>query len=142
MFADCEGEGDAEVGEVKTVKHGILHDYDLRANREKAAQGQTCVVCEAFPVTYQWSDYSGEAMCTQCGCPYQLKWGTVEQRQERAYPYLSVKEEWIHVLREYYDETHKFACLGLMMNISPEHAAFNTWAANRHPELFMEVADA
>lgn len=52
-------------------KQGILHDYDLRANREPTAKDNTCVVCGAHPVTYQWSDLSGEAMCTRCGCPYQ-----------------------------------------------------------------------
>lgn len=61
---------------------GILKDYDLMANAEPSAKAQRCVTCGADPVCYQWSDLSGEGMCTACGTPYQLKWGSDVQEIE------------------------------------------------------------
>ena len=55
-----------------SVKQGILHDYDLLANQEESTHkyrvhgGTQCYICEVNPVTFQWSDYSGQAMCTRC----------------------------------------------------------------------------
>lgn len=110
-----------------TPKDGLLHDYDLRANAEPSATDQTCVVCGAHPVTYQWSDYSGEAMCSRCGTPYQLKWGNDQQQTEGRYPYLGLKETWVPVVRRYFQETGKFACLGTMLGPKPGLRDFYDW---------------
>lgn len=96
------------------AKAGILHDYDLMANREQSAQEQECVVCGQSPMSFQWSDYSGEAMCRKCGTPYQLKWGSDEQKEEGDYPYLNLRPSWVPIVREYHGETGAFACLGTM----------------------------
>lgn len=117
------------------AKCGILHDYDLAANCEPSAQQQTCVTCGAAPITYQWSDYSGEAMCTKCGTPYQLKWGSDEQRADGKYPYLLLREEFVHVLREYHTETGRFVCLGTMLGPKPGYAEFVEWCRVKHPEV-------
>lgn len=117
------------------AKQGIIHDYDLHANLEPAARGQTCLVCGVEPVGYQWSDYSGEAMCTRCGAPYQLKWGTEAQKREGAYPYLRLKAEWVPVFREYFAETGRWTCLGWMMGPRPGLAEFYEWVEVHHPEL-------
>jgi len=116
-------------------KLGILHDYDLQANKEDSAQQQTCFVCGTSPMAFQWSDYSGEAMCTQCGCCYQLKWGTSKQRKEAKYPYLNMRKEWLPILKEYWKETHKFVCHGLMMGDSPGLAEFYEWVKKNHKEM-------
>lgn len=122
-------------------KYGILHDYDLMANEEPSTQGQTCVVCGVHPVGYQWSDYSGEAMCRQCGAPYQLKWGTDEQRKEGKYPYVNLKQKWIPVVRRYFDETHQFTCHGIMIIRSrPGLREFNKWVDAHKTD--QDVADA
>ncbi len=119
-----------------TPKMGILHDYDLMANAEPSAQkDNTCIVCGSTPVSYQWSDYSGEAMCRKCGTPYQLKWGTGEQQKESNYPYCRLKPEFIAVLKEYYQETKRFTCLGWMMGgPQPGYAAFVSWLKVHHSE--------
>lgn len=119
-------------------KQGILHDYDLMANREESARGNTCVVCAADPASYQWSCYSGEAMCRQCGTPYQLKWGSDEQVAEGAYPYLNLADKWVPVVREYYEETGRFTCLGTMLGPRPGLSAFAAWARERYPDLFAD----
>jgi len=115
-------------------KVGILHDYDLMANREQSAIKVTCAICGASPMTFQWSDYSGEAMCTQCGCPYQLKWGSDEQRREDSYPYLNLQDEFLPIAKEYWDENHKFVCYGLMMGPRPGMDELIEWAEKYHPE--------
>ena len=116
-------------------KLGILHDYDLQANKEQSAEHQTCVVCGASPMTFQWSDLSGEAMCTQCGCAYQLKWGAEERRKEGKYPYVNIKSEWLPILKEYWKETHKFVCHGMMMGRRPGAKEFQEWVESNHKEM-------
>lgn len=109
------------------AKMGIESDYDLMANREQSAQQQKCAVCDASPVTFRWSDYSGEAMCVRCGCPYQLKWGSEEQQAKGAYPYMQLRPEVVPVIRRYFAETGRFTTLGLMMGPSPGLAELNDW---------------
>lgn len=100
-------------------KSGILHDYDLHANAEPSAQSQKCMVCDAEPMAFQWSDYHGEGMCTRCGTPYQLRAGSDEMVKEGAYPYLNLKPEWVAVVRRYYEETKCFTYLGSMVGGTP-----------------------
>ncbi len=116
------------------AKLGILHDYDLMANAEQSAQEHTCVVCLESPTRFQWSDYSGEGMCQRCGTPYQLKWGSSEQKTEGRYPYLSVKDEWVPVLRRYYEETGKWVCHGMMLNGHPTRGEFGQWVDDNKAE--------
>lgn len=118
------------------AKAGILHDYDLHANLEPSAKGQTCVVCRADPVEYQWSDYSGEAMCRTCGAVYQLKWGSEEQRAEGDYPYFKLRDELIEPLRAYHEETGRWTCLGMMMGPRPGLDAFADWLETERPDVY------
>lgn len=116
-------------------KQGILHDYDLLANDEKTAHGNKCHVCDAHPAYYQWSDYSGEGMCTECGCPYQLKWGTDEHKKKNDYPYLNLKEDFIPIAKEYWLQTKQFVCYGVMMSSSmPGRNELDDWLKEHHPE--------
>lgn len=117
------------------AKNGILHDYDLMANAEESASGHKCACCDAHPMTFQWSDYSGEAMCMRCGTPYQLKWGTNEQQAEGKYPYLSLKPEYVPIVREYFAATGRWTCLGAMLGPRPGLAEFYEWLDIHHPEL-------
>ncbi len=125
------------------AKAGILHDYDLIANVEKSAQRDdvTCPICDDSQPKYQWSDYSGEAMCMKCGCPFQLKWGTDEQREEGNYPYIKLLAEWIPTIREYYQETKAWTCLGAMLGARPGLAEFDGWVEKNHPELLDDKND-
>ncbi|MFA5573071.1 MAG: hypothetical protein WDA42_08175 [Candidatus Bathyarchaeia archaeon] len=97
------------------------------ANQEQSAKNNTCVICDTTPVIYQWSDYHGEAMCSRCGCPYQLKGGSKEQEAEGKYPYLNLREDFLPIAREYWEETKKFVCYGLMLGRAPGRAEFNEW---------------
>lgn len=117
------------------VKMGIRTDYDLAANAEVSAQNNTCELCGASPVSYQWSDCPGEAMCTQCGCPYQLKWGTERQEKEGKYPYQNLSEKFLAVAREYWQEKKKFVCHGYVFGSNPVGLAeFVEWLKECHPE--------
>lgn len=115
-------------------KRGILNDYDLMANMEDSAENQTCAICGASPMRFQWSDLSGEAMCTKCGCPYKLKWGTDEQKEEGNYPYLNLKEEFIPIAKEYWEETHKFVCYGWMLGQRPGTKELLNWMKEHYPD--------
>lgn len=117
---------------------GFIHDYDLRANDEPSARGVTCAVCDAFPVLFQWSDLSGEAMCHQCGCPYQLKWGTPEQGAEGKYPYLKFKKEFVPIAREFWSEKQCFVTFGTMLCGAENISVFNSWLREKHPEWIEE----
>ncbi len=117
-----------------SAKAGILHDYDLMANAEPSAHDHVCVVCGMAPIVYQWSDYHGEAMCCQCGTPYQLKAGSEKQKAEGKYPYLNLREVFVPVVREYYKETRCFTYLGSGFD-RPGFRAFYEWVEAHHPEL-------
>ena len=119
----------------KMPKQGILHDYDLKANEERSATNQTCIICGASPMVFQWSDYSGEAMCTKCGCPYQLKWGSKKQEKEGKYPYLNLKREYVPYIKEYWEKTHKFVHYGRRLAPRPSLADFYNWLDETHPEF-------
>lgn len=115
------------------VKQGILHDYDLMANMEDSAVGQTCRVCGDCPMGFQWSDYSGEAMCMKCGCPYQLKWGSDKQEEKKKYPYLRLSKEFIPIAQEYWKKKEKWVCYGCMLGPQPGMNELVTWLKANHP---------
>lgn len=116
------------------AKQGILNDYDLQANQENSARNQTCHICGTENMAFQWSDCSGEAMCTKCGCPYQLKWGDEMQEKEGKYPYLNLKAGFIPIAKEYWDKTHKFVCYGYMLWHQPGLNELVDWAKENYPE--------
>ena len=94
-------------------------------------------------MTFQWSDYSGEGMCTRCGTPYQLKWGSEKQMSEAEYPYLSLAEDWVPIVRAYYSETGCFVYLGQALGHKPGMKEFIGWLKEHHPErLTTETNDA
>ena len=95
---------------------------------------QMCAVCGASPMSFRWSDYSGEGMCTRCGCPYQLKWGTEEQQEEGNYPYLEMKDEWVPIAREYWEQTHAFVTYGMSFG-RPGMRELVEWCEKHHPEM-------
>ena len=121
------------------AKAGILHDYDLMANKQDSAQNQTCVVCDVKNMVFQWSDYNGEGMCTQCGCAYQLMNGSDNSKVEGNYPYLSMKEDSIPLLREFWQDKKIFVCFGSMMGPRPGVKEFNEWIEKNHPEIGKET---
>lgn len=116
------------------VKAGLIHDYDLMANAESAAQGNTCLVCDAHPVRYQWSDYHGEAMCQQCGCAYQLKGGTSKEEVEGKYPYLNMLDEFVPIAREYWTQTKMFVHYGQSFSRNDGMPDLIAWVKKEHPE--------
>ena len=120
------------------VKQGILHDYDLHANLEPSAKLQRCVVCGHFPMQFQWSDFSGEGMCIQCGCSYQLKWGSPKHLEEGNYPYLNLQEEFIPIAKEYWETHHSFVCYGTMLGPRPGMASLVAWLQKHHPYWMLE----
>ncbi len=119
------------------AKSGILHDYDLHANLETSAQDRKCAICGASPMAFQWSDYSGEGMCCNCGCPYQLKWGSEKRVEEGKYPYLNLRKEWLEVAQEYFNETKKWTYLGTGFS-RPGMQEFIEWVEKKHPEMLKE----
>lgn len=118
------------------AKAGILHDYDLLANAEPAAQQEKrCVGCDNR-LAYQWSDYSGEAMCVRCGCPYRLKWGGEQRERDGAYPYLNLRDELVEPLRAYYAETQRFTYLGFGLGHRPGLEEFCRWLRANRAEVW------
>lgn len=116
-------------------KQGIKFDYDMMANAEPSAQKEIkCIICEEVPF-YRWTDYSGQAVCHKCGMAYQLKWGTDEQKKEGNYPYPGLKDIFIPIFKEYWNETKKFTFLGTSFREDEGMKEFTEWVRKKHPEL-------
>ena len=128
------------------AKAGLIHDYDLMANREESSRGVTCAVCDTPETTFQWSDYSGEGMCTVCGCTYQLKWGTEKEREEAKYPYMTMRADFVPIARQFWNETNKWVHYGSSFSCNTGHPELSAWMKIHHPnfgkEAESEAADA
>lgn len=64
-----------------------------------------CVICGAEP-SYCWTDTHGVGVCWTCGLPYTIYHYEDDERVEKA-PTIAVKEAWLPLAREYWQETHR-----------------------------------
>lgn len=122
-------------------KHGHL------ANMVKEGGEFICLVCEASPVSWTWGDVHGEAMCVTCGTPYQLlQYDENKRRVEGVPPRLNIKENWLPILKRYWEETRAFTGLATIMiwRDYPEceegQSNFYAWL-DEHSELIPEESD-
>jgi protein-arginine kinase activator protein McsA len=120
------------------AKAGLIHDYDLMANREQSAQGVTCAICDTPNTSFQWSDYNGEGMCTVCGCTYQLINGSDKMKAEGKYPYMTLNDKYLPVLREFWQQTRTWVHYGSSFQRHDGKAELNDWIKQKHPELLTE----
>ena len=117
-----------------------MQKYGHLANDVKTAQEFTCEICEAFPVCWTWGDVHGEAMCTVCGTPHQLLQYDEERNRLDLPPKININEEWIPVLKQYWQETKQFTGLAtiIIRRDYPEclkgRRKFNE-RLDEHPEL-------
>lgn len=123
--------------------------YGHQANTVPEAQHFTCLICGASPTRWTWSDKHGEAMCTQCGTPYQLLQYEGEKGNRKRIegpPRINIKGDWLPILLQYWEETHRFAGLGAMMIARdyPEcvegQRRFYDWVDD-HPDLIPAAPD-
>lgn len=112
-----------------SVKQGILHDYDLRANDEPVKVAK-CDVCDRDNPSLQWSDYHGEAMCTRCGCPYQIAGGG----EGVVYPRLNLRADIVPLAQEYWRLEHSFVHYGAPIGAAIGIPGFWRWVEQAHPE--------
>lgn len=115
------------------VKHGVKFDYDLLAN-EEIKNNPICEIC-GNPLRCRWTDLSGQGVCLTCGCAYQLKWGTEEQEKEGKYPYLGIKNKFIPILKQYWEEERKFVFTGTSISEDTGLREFYEWLEIKHPEM-------
>ena len=124
-----------------SAKAGLIHDYDLMANREESSRGVTCAVCDTPNTTFQWSDYYGEGMCIVCGCPYQLKGGTKEEEAEGKYPYMTMRDEFLPIAREYWLAKRAWVHYGSSMSRNDGMPALIEWCKEHHPEALKKTEE-
>jgi len=117
-----------------------VQKYGYRANEALTSEAKDvfrCEICQEY-AGFNWSDYSGEAMCNRCGTPYQLIDREIPKEE---LPKRKIKPEWIPVLKRYWEETHEYTGLG-NISISPGaypecvkgRRLFNEWL-DEHPDL-------
>ena len=113
-----------------------MQKYGLQANRY-ADPKFVCVIC-CENAGFNWSDLHGEGMCNRCGTPYLLT--------ETPHT-LQIRQEWVPVLRHYWQEERKYMGLGeiVIWRDYPEakagRVAFYEWL-DQHPELVSELRPA
>lgn len=98
---------------------------------------QTCLICGSSPTTFRRGDFPGEAMCRQCGAPYQLEGGTAELAAKGIYPHLNIESEFVPICREYWDATHEFVCYCIVAGDRPGLKRFLAWLNVNHPEVLL-----
>jgi len=97
-----------------------------------------CEVCDnEFVGT--WTDFYGEQTCLTCGAPYQLLEPS-GAKPGLTYPCCCLKDEFIPILREYYQETKRRVRLGTFLlpddypGLLEERKAFREWLQLKHAE--------
>jgi hypothetical protein len=92
-----------------------------------------CEVCGSKSVT--WTDYHGEAVCMTCGTPYQiLQYDENNKPIKDAVPRMNIKAEYVPLLRQYWNEAHRYMGLGSYMGQCPcpdDRKAFHEWLAQQ-----------
>ena len=117
----------------------MVQKYGHLANQVECAQNFTCLICEASPTVWTWGDVYGEAMCMKCGTPYQLLQQDDDGKLLDTPPKINIKEEWIPILEQYFQETEEFTGLATIMTERdyPEciegQRKFYEWL-DQHPE--------
>ena len=64
-----------------------------------------CAVCEG-ELSVRWTDTHGVAACGRCGLPYRLYHYENDVRVDKP-PSIAVKESWLPLAREYWQETRQ-----------------------------------
>lgn len=108
----------------------------------EAVKDFKCIICGTQPTKFTWTDFYGEAICLTCGCPYQLLPPAGAEKKE--YPSCNLDPEFIPWLKRYWEETHRFANLGIYlrplsakdkedMDALAAWLTANGWAASEGP---------
>lgn len=96
-----------------------------------------CEVCERNLVG-NWTDLNGEIECMSCGAPHQIL------RDPKG---CNLNEEFIPIVREYFNETGSACGLGCYCGTRPlrvqeQYDGFLAWMKVRHPELLTQNIEA
>lgn len=95
-----------------------------------------CETCDTERPMWAWTDTHGIAQCMRCGTPYRLYHYEGEEGNERRVekpPELCVKLEYIPVLREYWNQTHRIIPSGFSfpggqeLASNKDHEDFSEW---------------
>ena len=96
-------------------KEGVYFDYDLRAN-EEIREPFECIVCNT-PLRCRWTDLHGEGVCLNCEAPYQLiQYDKDDNRIENPTPRCNIHDDYIPLLREYWEEKCRPMGLGTYLS--------------------------
>lgn len=110
-----------------------------------------CVICDE-PLSFRWTDRHGVGACLTCNAPvliYHYEGEGDERRRVDKPPEFTVAEEWIPIVRKYWQETHSRAPNGCNIPGSSyepcgyeEFERWRKWLAEHEDELPEEVGDA
>lgn len=92
-----------------------MQKYGDQAN-EHMPKDFECEICGDQPPTVTWVDLHGEGVCTNCGVPYMLIHYDEDDNRIDKPPKLQVKEDWVPVVKEYWEKTGEFMGLGTILN--------------------------
>ena len=100
---------------------------------------EKCEVCGS-EFLGSWTDFFGEKTCWTCGAPYQIL-APSGANPDATYPHLNLSEEFIPVLREYWEKTKRRARVGRYVRaqdypgLVEERKEFVEWLRENHPEF-------
>lgn len=114
-----------------------ITDQDNR--KKELGKNFICEICGS-QFRGQWTDLFGEATCSVCGVPYQILEPS-GAKEGQTYPHINVKQKWIWLFKEYWENTRKKCRHGTYLlphdypGVLEERRDFDDWVKENHPEV-------
>ncbi len=93
----------------------MTQKYGFRAN-EHIPEDFECEICGDSPMKGTWTAFHGEAVCMNCGVPYKVIHYDEDKNRIEKPPKLHLKEKWIPIIKEYWENVGDFMGLGTILN--------------------------
>jgi hypothetical protein len=105
-----------------------------------------CIICDASPLSFRWTDAHGVGQCLKCGAPYRLYHFDENEKRIEKPAEIVVKPEYVPVLQAYWNQFHRVMPSGHSFDgsyyqgyelASPDDSEqFHTWM-NEHADKML-----
>ena len=104
------------------------------------AENMTCKICDSKRLGFVWTDRHGVGACINCNNSYRIYHYENDKRVDKP-PECLVKEEWVPILRRYWEETKRRIPNSFVFTRSydqcseEDYESWKNWCADHADEL-------